>query len=203
MRHLPKIDKSRLWAALDLSKSFGYMHEDEIIALARVCLLLPKNPVVVNIGAGSGTSAITILQSRDDVTLYSVDKEDNDSPYGGLQNERNALEEYKIKTNGRFMQIHNYSGQAGLEWEDEKVNMVFVDGDHAYGNVKFDTLSWIRNIKKNGIIAFHDYGVDTKMWNGEEWIGETWPDVKRFVDEKFSMDNCIILERSFIAFRII
>ena len=65
----------------------GYIKHDEADFLKKLCLSLPENPFVVNIGAGAGTSALIFLESRPDLTSCTVDIQAESSPYGCLEGE--------------------------------------------------------------------------------------------------------------------
>lgn len=54
------------------------------------------------------------------------------------------------------------------------VDMVFIDGDHRYESVVKDIHKALSLLRKGGIICGHDYGFNT------------WPGVKRAVDELLS-----------------
>lgn len=40
---------------------------------------------------------------------------------------------------------------------DESLDFVYIDGDHHYGAVLGDILSWFPKVRKGGIVAGHDY----------------------------------------------
>ena len=40
---------------------------------------------------------------------------------------------------------------------NEKIDLLFIDGDHSYERVKTDVQSWLPKLKDGGIIVFHDY----------------------------------------------
>ena len=48
----------------------------------------------------------------------------------------------------------------------EKLDLLFIDGDHSYEGVKKDFLSYRRLVRNNGIIAFHDIVTDSFTRNG-------------------------------------
>lgn len=60
---------------------------------------------------------------------------------------------------------------------DEIADLVFIDADHRYEFVKADIELAEKLVKKNGIIAGHDYTHDD------------WPGVKQAVDEKYPTVN--------------
>lgn len=60
-----------------------------------------------------------------------------------------------------------------IEWDGPQVDLLFVDGCHTYDCVKKDIAAWLPRMKPDGVVCFHDYGIDDGMWL----------DVKRAVDE--------------------
>jgi hypothetical protein len=68
------------------------------------------------------------------------------------------------------------SKEAHKQFENESLDFVFIDGDHSYLGCKSDLKNWFPKIKKNGIIAGHDYNEPT--------CG-----VKKAVDEFFLIGN--------------
>jgi predicted O-methyltransferase YrrM len=69
--------------------------------------------------------------------------------------------------------------------KDNKVDFLFIDGDHSYEGVKKDFEMYSPLVRKGGIIAFHDiipdyytrYGIKTSSWAGE--VYKFWNEVKK------------------------
>jgi predicted O-methyltransferase YrrM len=65
-----------------------------------------------------------------------------------------------------------------------KVDFLFIDGDHSYEGVKKDFEMYSPLVKKGGIIVFHDivpdyytrYGIKTGSWAGE--VYKFWNEIK-------------------------
>jgi predicted O-methyltransferase YrrM len=182
-------------SAYDIAEAFGYLTEGEVYSLKKLVRLLPENPVVVIIGVGAGTSSVAVLEERDDLRLISIDIR-QDSPFGGLQNELNAIELRGIDVKDRHEQILGDSKRVAKDF-DRKVDMVFIDGDHSYVGCAGDIRGWVRHVKPTGIIAIDDYGANK---HGDE----RWPAVKEAVDDllrpKF---NEILMLDSIVAFEIV
>lgn len=155
--------------ALHLSRSKGYMFDYEVLALSVIAKMLPEKAVVVNIGAGEGTSCIAVLEVRPDLapTFYSVDRDKGGTPFGGLENELKNFNEYKVVYPN---QILSDSSTLGNDWT-VPVDMLFVDGDHSEEGITKDINAWKKHVKVGGFMIFHDYN------------HAVWPGVKKVVDK--------------------
>ena len=85
-----------------LSKWLNYLSEEEIDALKELAQSLPtNNPIAVNIGAGAGTSGLALLESREDLYLVTIDKDEGDTHTGSIEGEVNALNGSDLKWKAR------------------------------------------------------------------------------------------------------
>jgi len=171
-----------------LSDWLNYMGKEEIEALKILALSLPDNPLVINIGAGAGTSGLALLESRPDLSLVTIDKNKGDTSLGSIEGEVNAFKGSKTEWEKRTTHIVGFSAKVGQKWI-EPVDLVFIDGDHSYKGCKADIEAWLPHIKKGGAIVFHDYQ------SGK------WPDVKKAVDEAFGTPKIADIGRM-VAFRV-
>lgn len=134
-----------------------YLTHAEIDLLTALAQALPAGPLVVNIGAGSGTSALAFLFARPDLRLVTIDVSSHDNPYGGLYNERVALEAAGFLPSERYRAIHGESIKVGQAWDGGPVDLVFVDGDHSYAGCRGDIETWWPHLVPGGVLALHDY----------------------------------------------
>ena len=176
-----------LWRSEEISLRLGMLDLCEVWALRALACSLPEEPVVVNVGAGVGTSGLAFLESRPDLQLVTVDCHDESHPRGCLQSEREAFAEAGFADSGRYRQVHGSSEVVGGDWTGGPVDMVLIDGLHTYEQTRADILAWYPNIKPEGIIAMHDYDNDNR--------------VTLAVDELYSMEARILLVRFLVAFR--
>jgi len=158
--------------AYQLAESFGYLTRAEVSAIKEAVVYLPPDSHVVNIGAGSGTSGLAILETREDLRLTTVDIRLKANPYGGLENEIIALEKSGIKYKHRHRQIHGDSRDVGRHWANGKLDMIFIDGDHSLEGASGDIAIWIKHVKKGGLILVDDY-LSEKGPNKDVWPGVT------------------------------
>lgn len=135
----------------------AYLSHGEIDLLTELARALPADPIVVNIGAGSGTSGLTFMSARADLQLYTIDVAYESNPYGGLMNEWGALEAAALVPNGRYLGIQGESIKVGQAWPHGLVDLVFVDGDHSYAGARGDIETWWALLKPGGVMAIHDF----------------------------------------------
>lgn len=135
----------------DLRRAFGFLKQEEFDALAG---LVTGAQVIINIGAGVGTSAMLFREvCGDEAEIYTIDISGG-SPTGGLENERNAFANSGLKLP---RQILDDSARVGRDWLGPQADFVFVDGDHSEEQCRADIEAWLPHLKSGGVMAFHDY----------------------------------------------
>lgn len=210
----------------ELRKSFKYLFPDELPALKELAKMLKPMPIIINIGAGAGTSGLALMEARPDCTLITVDIEWRDSPLGSLHSEKQVFKDAGLDHlfGIQWFQVRGDSKAVGMEWtkkpserrhsfpdfSDWKVDMVFVDGNHDGENPWLDILIWKNHIRKDGILAVHDYQKERLFHEGDsqEFIQDRphpkpWPAVDKAVDELLldKYEQVLYID-SLIAFRI-
>lgn len=218
---------NRLTAA-DLRDAFHYLYPDELPALQALVRDLPRQPLIINIGAGAGTSGLAIMESRSDVRLITIDIQDASSPLGCLVAEREALHEagFVAQKENRYWQFCIDSLEAALAWRDHRgsdlkesmiqmdqnssyhppfgarPDMVFIDGDHSYEHAFLDIKYWLDILKESGVLIVHDYRKGDLAQNENGPHPMPWPGVDRAVDELLLNRHELVLRvDSLIAFR--
>lgn len=173
----------------NLAAAFGMQTQYEVFALRVLARTLPENPVIVNIGAGTGTSSLAFAETRPDARIYTVDISTG-SPFGGMQNEVNAFAGADL-SDRLPIQVLGDSKEIGRSWDRGPADLIFIDGDHSYEGCQGDIDAWITHLMPHGILALHDYGRDV------------WPAVEQAVDaavEGYGL-NFIFWVDTLIAFR--
>lgn len=205
-------------SSTSLQAAFKYLFIAEVPALKELAQSLPPNPVVINLGAGSGTSGLAFMESRPDLFLFTVDIQLEDSPFGCLVAEQRVLREAGFLDdihNSRYTQIQGTGYAVGKRWMEQfpiwkppewckPVDLVFIDGDHSYEGCKGDIEAWLPNIKPGGILAIHDYKKATLIYDEETCPHpRPWPGVDRAVDELLVGKYPVVMHvQSLIAFRV-
>lgn len=183
----------------EVRNSFKYLYPAELPFLKKLVQSVPAGSVVINIGAGAGTSGLAILEARPDVTLVTVDITDASSPFGCLEAERDVISRAGMgyEFGHRWFQYHGRSVDflralqqstsvrarpSDFELWDG-AGMIFIDGDHSYEGCKEDIILSLPLIMGGGILAVHDYdkGIITPTPDGPH--PKVWEGVNQAVDE--------------------
>lgn len=135
------------WGAHQLADWVKSMGHAEIDWLRMEALLLPRNPIIINIGAAAGVSTLALLCARPDALIYSCETDPGAGEYSSLA--RAGLDAARVIRLGE-------SAQAGRDFEGE-VDFIFVDGGHEVDQVMRDIDAWLPHLRAGGVIAFHDY----------------------------------------------
>lgn len=195
-------------------KAFKYLFPTELETLKELTAGLPSFPTIVNIGAGAGTSGLAFYETRPDVMLFTIDIQDEDSPFGCLFAERKVFFEagYGLDLDLTWRQIRAPSAEVGESWQKQMegmiptINLVFVDGDHSYEGCMADLKAWWPLVRKEGYMAIHDYkkgdlktdsdGFHKDGPHPKEWVG-----VDQAVDEFFAGQEPYLRIMSLIVFK--
>jgi hypothetical protein len=148
--------------------------------------LTPKNGVFVELGAYKGKSTsfiVTEIINRDkDINFYTIDTFEGDSG----SNDNNEILAYKkvdvskmfeeFSKNTKHIKEHfnvivGKSDESSNNFDDNSVDVIFIDAGHSYESVIKDIKSWLPKMKDGGVMSGHDY--------------KSWPGVKTAVDEMF------------------
>jgi predicted O-methyltransferase YrrM len=135
--------------AYKVAKEFGMMSVGEVGLLKDCAEHLPTAPMVVNIGAGAGTSALAILETRRDAFIFSIDKK-------VVPAERDVLQKAGLLKDNRVWRLLGDSARVGKHWPI-KLDLCFVDGAHHDSAVIADIEAWKPLVKDGGFMLFHDY----------------------------------------------
>lgn len=167
-----------------LRTAFGYMYPDELPFFKRLIQALPPNPIIINIGAGAGTSGLAALECRDDSIVHTIDIRDASDWHGSLEGERIVIEQAGLDhlSGVRWFQHFGDSKELGRQWID-KVDLVYVDGDHTYKGCKGDIAAWMPHLKDGGLMIVHDYGKHELPVSATGPHPKALPDIDRAVDE--------------------
>ena len=126
--------------------------------------------VIVELGSFYGCSAFAFMQAvKDqglDTRIYAVDLWEAGDSY--------TLHDYEQDVYGFFQKVKAEVfcsikvemlkmsfDQANSRFDDKYIDILHIDGSHAYQDVKHDYELWISKVKQDGIVLFHDISDQT------------------------------------------
>lgn len=154
--------------AAHLAKAFGYLTQAEVGVLKLLSASCGGNALIVNVGAGAGTSTLAMAEGNPSARIISIDVSPG-GPMGGLEGERNAFKNAGLDYFPEQILIQSH--EAADSWSEDKIDLLFIDDGHLEPEIRGDIEKWMFHVKHGGILAFHDYGA------------KRWPAVKKVVDE--------------------
>jgi predicted O-methyltransferase YrrM len=142
----------------------------------------PDHGHIIEVGSWKGRSsvflAVEIINSNKQIKFDCIDTwlgTINDQYHSvSIKRENNKLFELFLNNiepvKHIITPIRSTSLKASSLYQDESIDMIFIDADHSYEAATLDIEAWLPKVKKNGILAGHDY------------INHLYPGVKRAVD---------------------
>lgn len=144
----------------------------------------PDGGTFVELGCYKGKSTsfigVEIHKQKRDINFFAVDSFQGATNSTDV-NEQKAYEgvteielAYAInisEVGNKVKTIKSLSHEASQYFDDNSVDVIFIDAGHSYEAVKKDIDCWLPKMKPNGIMAGHDY--------------TAWDGVNKAVDEKF------------------
>lgn len=134
----------------------NYHHYDQMVDLLTVHFGLDRELKGCDIGIDKGCMEGTLLNAFPLLEIIGIDRDACETRF----------------KDERFYFIQERSDDAVKHFTPEQFDFVYIDGDHEQAQVKTDISNYLPFIKKDGIIAGHDYT-------------ETAWGVKRAVDSVF------------------
>lgn len=118
-----------------------------------------KNKTIVEIGCYKGGTTCALAEFNKviaiDPFLSNYDHEPgyNTDP---ILNMEGIEEVFSAAIKGKNVIWHKEKSEDVLKWWEDEIDGVFIDGNHSESYVLID-IGWVSFIRKEGIIAFHDY----------------------------------------------
>lgn len=146
----------------------GFFSEYNANVYRRLLSQVPEQGNIAELGVWCGRSMCwnaDIIREKK-LQVAAVDT------FKGTENENSPLQEEAAKSNiaeqflrnvtsfgiAENVSVHvNTTEAASKEFQDESLDLVFIDADHSYEAVKKDMDNWWPKLKKGGIMAGHDY----------------------------------------------
>jgi hypothetical protein len=139
-------------------------------------LCVPSNSTIAEIGVKEGSFFKHLLKTIKPQKAYAIDcwdlfkiksQNDSDTSVSDLIEMKKRFVS-KYKKNSKVIIINDFSDVASQQIENESLDFAYLDADHSYDGCKKDLECWYPKIKKNGILAGHDYANVTTP-NGVEF----------------------------------
>jgi predicted O-methyltransferase YrrM len=162
-----------------LAASRGMLCSPDVDLIRELVGKLPRNQdvVVVDLGAGSGTTALAVFAERANrIHVTSVDRNPDNLRWAGA-----AV---------RNIQAHrNWSGRIGKSWEipadQPLIDLLLCDASHEYASVLRDLKAWLPHVVAGGLVWVHDYGPPGR-----------YPGVKSAIEELLKVKKLLRMRQS-------
>jgi cephalosporin hydroxylase len=128
-------------------------------------------------------------------TCISIDMSDG-GLHGGISEEE--MDKRDLWFNERFENCHfirgdSHSEKTQIEFlkligfkilnrskdDKDRIDLLFIDGDHSYEGVKQDFLDYSPFVNKGGLICFHDTVISDRHHERNVYVGEFWRDLTK------------------------
>lgn len=137
--------------AHELARSRLFLTVEDVDLIISLVKDLPvKFPVIADIGAGSGTTALAVMSQNSRAKLTTIDI--NAENVGWTR--KNVEPYYSMD---RWNGIVSDSVEAAKLFDDRHFHMVMLDTSHEYEATKQEIVAWLPKLKHNGVFWFHDY----------------------------------------------
>lgn len=122
----------------------------------------------VEIGVASGDYSEIIMVQNPQLEMWGVDPYTKYEGYHDYKL-RSTFERMESKAHQKLKEydtyhfVRKFSVDAAKDFKDESLDFVYIDGNHSGQGVKEDMEAWFPKIKKDGLMAGHDF---TNRWPG-------------------------------------
>jgi predicted O-methyltransferase YrrM len=155
--------------------------------------IIPQSILEIGTGKG-GTFWLWCQIAASDGTIISIDLPDGNFGGGFSLTQQKQIEKYKCNNQKVYFirgDSHNLLVEEKLLHiiEKNKIDLLFIDGDHTYNGVKEDFDIYSKYVKDNGIIVFHDIVEHDRV--PECQVKKFWDYIKtsyksyEFIDDEF------------------
>lgn len=151
-----------------------------------------KNKKMVEVGCYLGISTELFAEFCKEIT--SIDLWGMDETYDGGENPKDYWPNIENQARQRLSNYKNTtlikdnSKNVSKTFENESLDLVYLDGNHSYIGLMDDVKNWYDKIKKGGVLSGHDYNqTEVKKVVDEIIIEFNMSDLKVFDDTSWSL----------------
>lgn len=131
---------------LDIAVTVDWKGRDKRRDFLKHLIEVNNFKVMAEVGVRRGGTTFHLLDLLPNLTIYAID-----TNISQFYNEKVAA-----RYGNRLKAIQMYSDKAADMFQDESLDLVFIDADHSYEAVKKDIIKYTPKIKKNGLLTGHD-----------------------------------------------
>ena len=162
----------------------AYMLDEELEAL---CRYAADARLPVEIGAGYGASAAVMLAYSRATLVVSIDPFVTDGVTGWQSNRDTTVANVRAVVGddlSRWRLIEDYSYNVAPRWNLGPIDLLFIDGNHRYEDVKRDWEDWLPLVEAGGVIFLHDSRQEPdENGNYQHRFLRGWPGPTRLAEE--------------------
>lgn len=131
-----------------MAASRAFLYADDVDAIIELVHSLPERPVVVvDIGAGAGTTALAVLETRNvNITVFTLDIDHENLNWARL-----AL--YNAGLLDNWVPVYAPSRTRFLD----RIDLLLVDGDHSFEGVAKDLDVWLPAVPHKAPVWLDDH----------------------------------------------
>lgn len=153
--------------AHDLAASRKMLAAEDVDLIREVVAKLPSGATVVDVGAGSGTTALSVFAERRDVRLVSIEADVDTMNWA-----RQAVDNIGC-SRGWDDRVED-ALNAATSFADAHAGFIILDAAHTESDVEAELRAWLPKLVPGGYLLVHDY--DAKD------APNHYPGVKKAVD---------------------
>lgn len=164
---------TNLEPALELARNRQFLMEEDVRAIARIVQRAAEsNPfgmTIVDLGAGSGTTALAVLCADPTAIVTTVDHEATAIDWARLA-VRNVFPQ------ANWMGVVADAAEAATLQQTPNVAVLLHDAGHEREDVLRDLRAWLPKVVPGGFVWVHDY-------RKAPWQDEWYPGVREAIDQ--------------------
>ena len=177
----------------DVETSRNYMFIGFIELLTVLSNKLDKTDyTMIEIGSYMGESTMMFASTGLFSTIYSIDPLDGYEEFNEMHDYSWEFIRGEFTKNTKYFDSIVYLQDFGYKvvdkFENDSIDFIYIDGSHSEENVRRDLELYLPKLKKNGIIAGHDY------------LELVWPDLVNVVTDIVGKPDIVFSDTSWIKF---